>query len=147
MNYVVGFMFSAHRDQVALIRKLKPAWQFMKLNGIGGKVEKDECFNEAMAREFQEETGYATCIEQWELFCKMSGKNNDDGGRFAIEYFATVGDLSRLTSTTSEHVEIVYVREINLARNDMVENCPWLIAAAMDFLADGRPSLITAEYP
>jgi 8-oxo-dGTP pyrophosphatase MutT (NUDIX family) len=57
-EYVCGFLFDRNFDFVALVKKSKPAWQVGLLNGIGGKVEPlDRDHNEAMEREFNEETG------------------------------------------------------------------------------------------
>ena len=33
-QYVVGFLFADHDQQVVLIRKLRPEWQAGKLNGV-----------------------------------------------------------------------------------------------------------------
>jgi 8-oxo-dGTP diphosphatase len=67
INYVVGFMFSKDKQFVALIRKNRPAWQAGKLNGIGGKVEDGEMPREAMSREFEEETGVWTSLDEWTI--------------------------------------------------------------------------------
>ena len=37
-EYVVGFMLSIDGEDVALIRKERPAWQKGRLNGIGGHI-------------------------------------------------------------------------------------------------------------
>jgi 8-oxo-dGTP pyrophosphatase MutT (NUDIX family) len=49
---------TADVGHVVLIRKLRPAWQYNKLNGIGGAVEpKDTTLDEAARREVWEEMG------------------------------------------------------------------------------------------
>lgn len=146
-RYVVGFMFNEKRNQVALIRKLKPEWQRNKLNGIGGKVEEGEPHIEAMVREFKEETGYTTMRHNWFRFCEMSGGENDDGGPFEIHFFATHGDLSKLESVEKEQVELHFVSDMHPMRPSMVENLSWLIGLAIDHLTDGRPLLAIAKYP
>lgn len=145
--YVVGFMFSHMRDCVALIRKQKPAWQRGKLNGIGGKIEPGEYARDAMVREFREETGYDTTPEQWERYVEMSGNNDGGEGRFRVDFFVTVGDLSMLKSMETEKVELVYTKEMHPMRGDVIENLPWLIALALDYLHDGRPGIVIANYP
>ncbi len=40
--YVTGFMYSIDRKRVVLIEKINPEWQKGHLNGVGGKIEKDE---------------------------------------------------------------------------------------------------------
>lgn len=146
MNYVAGFMFSHDRSRVALIRKSKPAWQAGKLNGIGGKIEIGEDGFLAMQREFQEETGYLTTIKQWEHFCMMSGRNNSNEGDFRVDFFVTVGDLSMLRCVTDEEIVWAFTEEMNPARKDVIENIPWLIGLALDYLEDGRPSFVTVKY-
>jgi 8-oxo-dGTP diphosphatase len=56
MHYVVGFQFNNAGDRVALIKKGRPEWQAGLWNGIGGGVERGESAEQAMEREFQEET-------------------------------------------------------------------------------------------
>jgi 8-oxo-dGTP diphosphatase len=136
-EYVLGFMFSAAFDRVALIRKNKPDWQRGKLNGIGGKIESESKYL-AMIREFKEECGYQTHREQWDYYCRMEGNG------FTVHCFATVGDLSMCKTCESEKVEIVYVKHLLTER--MIENLPWLIHLAIDYLEDRRPLFTVAAY-
>jgi 8-oxo-dGTP diphosphatase len=39
-KYTLGFIFDQARDHVLLIKKMRPAWQRDRFNGIGGKVGK-----------------------------------------------------------------------------------------------------------
>lgn len=147
-RYVVGFMFDGRFEKVALIRKLKPAWQAGKLNGIGGKVEvSDEDELAAMVREFREETGSETMRQMWSHCLEMSGEVNDDGGGFRVDFFASIGDLSALRSMEAEQIELVSLADISLVRADMVENLPWLISFALDHLYDGCPQYGAVTYP
>lgn len=139
-NYVAGFMFDRAWMRVALIRKEKPAWQAGKLNGIGGKVEQ-ECIHEAMVREFAEETGYKTSTSQWGHFLQMTHE-----GGWRVDFFATLGNLSALRSMEREKVEIVWLKDVSVMRSDMIENLPWLIPLAVDFLTDGVPGFVEAHY-
>lgn len=70
-KYVVGFLFDESKQHVALIRKARPAWQYGKLNGIGGHIEKNETPLQAMRREFFEETG--ATVANWEFFARQQG--------------------------------------------------------------------------
>lgn len=63
IEYVLGFAF--YKDKVILIKKNRPEFQKDKLNGIGGKIEKNEDAIGAMVREFKEETGITTSIRNW----------------------------------------------------------------------------------
>lgn len=148
MKYVVGFMFSPDLRSVALIRKLKPAWQLGKLNGIGGKVEAGEQDINAMVREFDEETGVATQPGDWAMFLNMFGGPSDPSGKdFDIAFYWTRGDLTRLRSVTEEGIEVIPVDFITHGNAEFLDNIPWVVALAMDCIADGRPKLVTAEYP
>lgn len=72
-NYVLGFLISMDRTKVILVKKSKPHWQKGKLNGIGGKVEDGESFEDAMKREFFEETQVA--FNEWVACGMVSGPN------------------------------------------------------------------------
>lgn len=117
MNYVAGFMYSQNGKEVALIIKLKPEWQRGKLNGIGGKIEEGESPDNAMMREFEEETGFWT--NGWRCFCVLKG----DFGK--VYFYTNKGDLSKLKSMEEEQVEIHDTHEIvNLTT---VPNLLWLV--------------------
>mgnify|MGYP001610855211 CR=1 FL=1 len=62
MFYCLGYVLNDEATEVVVVKKLKPAFQKGKLNGIGGKVEDGETSIFAMEREFQEETGYKGLI-------------------------------------------------------------------------------------
>lgn len=72
-EYVVGFAY--WREHVLLIHKERgPAYVIGKLNGVGGKVEGNESPTEAMAREFEEETGIVSVPHYtWLHNCTMNG--------------------------------------------------------------------------
>lgn len=125
--YVVGFWFNNARDRVALIRKIKPEWQKGLLNGVGGKVEGNESFRQAMVREFQEETGVETIEGNWTLAIEQRGEN----------YFLAVFHGKALTNVcedfikADEQVEWYNVKEL-LEREDLIKNLPWFITLAFD---------------
>ena len=68
-DYVAGFLFSEGLTTIALIEKQKPTWQKGKHNAIGGKIEPNETADEAMRREFREETGFD--VPNWTMFCVL----------------------------------------------------------------------------
>ena len=74
---VIGFLFDGNGN-VLLIEKNRPAWQKGRLNGIGGKIEREETPYQAMIREFREEAG--ADVASWREFCRMAG----DGYRLCI---------------------------------------------------------------
>jgi 8-oxo-dGTP diphosphatase len=144
-EFVVGFMFSHDRSRVALIRKNKPAWQAGKLNGLGGKIDPGESPLVAMAREFDEESGYETSLAQWQMFAEMGGIN-DDKSEFKVYFFTTEGDIDQLRSMESESVEVHRTDSFHPLRKDVIENLCWLMPLALDFMYDGRPKYTISSY-
>lgn len=55
-EYVVGFVFNEQLNEVLMLKRSKEPYRNL-FNGIGGKVEANECFEDAMNREWKEETG------------------------------------------------------------------------------------------
>lgn len=125
MRYVCGFMFSPDLVHVALIQKLKPAWQAGFMNGIGGKIEEGEFPLDAMVREFAEETGVATVPPTWDMFCLHHFKG-------ATVYFYKAVSSEVYTVKTMEE-ERVLVYAVSVLRNHpCMTNLSWLIPMALD---------------
>jgi 8-oxo-dGTP pyrophosphatase MutT (NUDIX family) len=122
IQYVAGFLFEG--DNVALIRKLRPAWQTGKLKGIGGHIEHGETPTQAMTREFLEETGYRTTATQWWPFAILSGENH------VVHFFASYGALKELKSTTDEEVIVIPISEVTA--ENAIPNLTWLIPMARE---------------
>lgn len=126
-TYVVGFMFDSRAKYVVLIRKEKPAWQQGLYNGVGGKIEASESGHEAMAREFEEETGLKTYESNWRKYGKMTGVD------WECELFYVVDDrLTNVHTTTAEQVSVVKVDDIMDGQIATISNLPWLISMAID---------------
>lgn len=107
-EYVLGFAFSQDMNSVLLISKMTPAWQANKFNGVGGKLETyDWCTVEAMRREFLEETGIITTLEQWSLFGlhQKPARHHLDDQAYAASLFTTVlstDQMAQLGMPTAE---------------------------------------------
>ena len=86
MNYCLGFIFDQQLEKVLLIEKNKPEVFKGRLNGIGGKIEKDESGADAMVRECREETGLI--INDWKSFCSLEGE-----GFKVYCYYAVTDDV------------------------------------------------------
>lgn len=135
-TYVLGFAFDRDGEYLLLINKTKPQWQAGKLNGIGGKMELDELPKEAMIREFMEETGVHTNVEEWNYLGVMHG---DD---FFIHVYSLFHDCAlRAHTTTEESVEIVNLdkfmqSQYALYPRKMIRNLKWLIAFALNKAED-----------
>ena len=130
MIYVVGFLFSDDRRWVTLIRKNRPEWQAGKYNGVGGKVEVGEAVNDAMVREFYEETGVKTKWTDWKEFALLRGSKGD-----AIYVFKATSTkhLSFVKTQTDEEIMNILVKHILDADEPypVVPNLPVLIRLAL----------------
>jgi len=123
-GYVVGFMFIepySYESQILLIKKKRPEWQKGKLNGIGGHIEKDEMAEDAMIREFEEETGFKTDKKDWRRFCSVRGIKRE---YIVFFYVYIVKEKDR------EEVEFYYVATLD--HYDLIPNLKWLIPLALD---------------
>lgn len=124
-KYVCGFMFDEQHENVALIRKQKPEWQKGFLNGIGGKIEGDESNEDAMIREFKEETGFDTFFREWSPFAEIV---QDD--IFHVFFFYAVGDLSLLQTVEQEEIVILPLKELHESKS--LPSIKWLIYLCLD---------------
>lgn len=104
--HCLGFMLSMDSQRVALIRKVSPAWQAGKLNGIGGKAEIGETARQAMAREFHEEAGVLTQAHQWECFARIGAPE------FEVYAYRLRSDhIDQLKTMTAEEVIVLGVHD------------------------------------
>ena len=123
IDYTVGFFFDIEtHDKVVLIRKKRPEWQRGLLNGVGGKVEDGEDPEDAMIREFQEETS-----KEFDNWFPMFSESFPDG--VTVHYFAGVGDLEGIQTNTDEEIEIHDIDQIK--KLDTVECLQWMIPLAI----------------
>jgi len=128
-NYVCGFYFDHTFQQVVLIWKNKPAWQMGKLNGVGGKIEKDELPIAAMRREFLEETGILH--NEWTDLVVLTGED------WRVYFFCAMGKVNEFEyAETQEEEEIAKIEVNRLLANDYahIPNLEWLIPMAMQKL-------------
>ncbi len=148
-EYVVGYCFSHDFSMVALIKKLKPAWQKGKLNGVGGKLEPGESPREAMAREFNEEAGITTSPDWWLHFRTEQFSVEQENARSQVlgarvHHLATVcNSVSFSKIRTVERECIVKVEyPLRLTADRFIYNLPYLIPMAAILLtqpAENRP--------
>ncbi len=123
--YVCGFMFNENMTQVALIRKIKPDWMKGKLNGIGGKIEDGETEKEAMAREFQEETGVTTLSEEWIKFATLESNSS-----FVNFFYTCSVELYEVRTVEEEIVDYFYISNLMREIHEALPNVLWLIQMA-----------------
>lgn len=120
-RYVAGFMFNPRADVVALIEKKRPDWQAGFLNAIGGKMEGDETPDEAMRREFREETGI-DCVT-WRPLVRLYRRDE-----WEVFFFYTRTSMVGLVETlTDETVHLCYPAW----SSGMLPNLAWLMPMAL----------------
>jgi len=126
-KYVVGFAFSGDLTRVLLVKKLHPEWQKGYWNGVGGHIEVNETPHEAMVREFQEETGLATNVCDWE--CTVVIRVLDAGA--IVTFFRIIAPFSvlyRVSGTKNDVGERLGLIPIGLPHSTAwLPNLDWLI--------------------
>jgi 8-oxo-dGTP diphosphatase len=123
IEYAVGFLFDPLMHYVALIEKKRPDWQAGRLNGVGGHIEDNESPDQAMSREFLEETGLT--ITRWNLLAKLFVSETD---ALCWCYWAVDWNIDDCQSVTDEKVLIVPARELP---DNTITNLRWLIPLAI----------------
>lgn len=133
---VLGFALDLQNQQVLLIRKKRPDWQAGKLNGIGGHMDGSDggSTRAAMRREFAEETGVQTLLEDWRHCGIMQrfGKGLKDRDGWAVSVYCI--DSSKypdfpVRQTTDEEPQWVNIDQlVGLARGgNALDNIPVLV--------------------
>jgi 8-oxo-dGTP pyrophosphatase MutT (NUDIX family) len=124
-QYVVGFAFTANRQEVLLIEKARSRsgfeWMIGKLNGIGGKVHEKENPFLAMTREFHEEAGIVSDWHDWKICGKLVHAD------YEVIVFSTFTDAVKMAVTSSEEGEVNLVRVADLRDLPTVKNLAWVI--------------------
>lgn len=122
---VLGFLFNNIKDSVLLIKKKRPDWQKGLLNGIGGHIEKGENADQAIRREFHEETGIELPFGFLNNFCQLKHPN-------WIVFCYAVFNTNLLNSAESLTDEVLHVENVNdLSSQLIIPNLVWLIPMAL----------------
>lgn len=131
IDMVVGFMFSLDSEKVVLLRKQnKPAWMHNMLNGVGGKIEPGETPEEAMVREFREET----TVEHTDW--KRAGALYMSSDAVIHLFFTHTEKWKDVQSPTIEPVAAYDVRFL-FQEYRTVPNLHWLIPYLLQFEESG----------
>ena len=150
-RYVLGFCFDFAYKHVVLIHKLKPDWQFERLNGVGGKIEvrAGEGAMAAMVREFKEETGGSLGDRvEWRPF----GRLRDAAGEWEVWLFH--GKYLQefpadLASFSSDEGSVTVVDRQDLHNWPVLPNLRYLIPMALNHARglDRAPFFDVVEAP
>ena len=129
-TFCLGFLFSDDRNWVVMTKKNRPDWQAGKMNGLGGAVKIGELPEEAMIREFQEESGIY--FESWKMFAEIFSP-----GSRVIVYcgFAPFSLVRSVKTQTDEPVCVLHISHV-LKYSTNVPTVNWLIAMALDEVKD-----------
>lgn len=125
IDYVTGFMYSPDGERVVLINKNQPDWQKGKFNGVGGKIEEDETPEQAMSREFEEETGVITSSSDWQSFLILINPN-----KYRVYMLFTFSE--KFDSVKTVEQEVVSLHDINSLPENIIPNLAWLIPLSQD---------------
>lgn len=147
-KYCVGFAFNEWCDEVLLLRKVKPAWQAGRVNGIGGHIEEGEAPLEAMKREGREETkgaweypGEEYLHAEWEQFAFVTGPGVELYCFRAFidsnEWDATLIPRGSWSSGLQTEEGLLTIFDVNNLPHFMLHNLTWLIPLALDRERDG----------
>jgi 8-oxo-dGTP diphosphatase len=131
--YCLGFAFDKC-TQVLLIRKIKPVWQAGKLNGVGGMIESGESPQQAMVREFREESDILTYESDWTPRGLMEGKVGIPGEAWQIYVFMAKLGMKFPVNPYSPTSETLVVKKVDSLWKckDLIFNLNWIIPYCLD---------------
>lgn len=135
IHYVNGLMFSKDRSKMAVVRKNRgPQHLIGKLNAIGGKIESGESPEDAIQREFREETGVDHAY--WQKVVVLSGPN------FVVHFYCAFTDaVFNVETKESEAIRLYYTRDL-IHHDSLVENMKVAIAIALDDSGIVKPVML-----
>lgn len=145
MNYAIQRMVCGVvlcGDAVLLLRKNRPEWQAGRLNFMGGKLEPGETPIQAMEREAEEELG-TNCsreIREWKYML------SEDGPGYSVAFFKGYLDpaMVGVSPARNDVDETFEWHPITRLPNDVIGNCRWVLAFALDPRTDLRAEVTVA---
>lgn len=145
--YTAGFAFSKDANNVALIRKNRPAWQAGKLNAIGGHVEPGETPRQAQVREYYEETGVRSTLDDWTFFGRLNGGGTGMDAWQVNFYYSTNPRLLCVNTMTDEVVRVYDWSDISYFEGyPLMHNLRWLIERARDIILNPQADTMWSEF-
>ena len=142
-KYSMGLMFTKNMRQVLLILKNHgPKCVVGRWNGIGGHIEAETPI-QCQVREFEEETGIKTSINDWQLFTKMIGED------FIVHCFWGQNDaaVAGAKTTTDEWVAVINcIPPRMISSTSLAPHLRWMIPFLRDTSTHSYLGVTTATY-
>lgn len=139
-RYVCGILLSG--DAVLMLVKNRPEWQDGRLNFFGGKVEAGESAMDAMVREADEELGpnCAREVRDWRYLM------SEDGPGYSVAFFVGHLDPAMIAVTPAQNdvAEVFEWHPVTHLPSNVIGNCRWILAMALDPRADLRAEVTVA---
>jgi len=128
-HYVMGLCIDRSAGLVLLVEKKQPAWQAGLLNGVGGKIEDDESPDDAMRREFKEETGISIPFASLRLIVILTC----NGGTVYV-YSIEPRPFPRATDLpgSNDVGERLIIADLDNLPNKCIPNIYWLVQLPFD---------------
>lgn len=144
-KYVLGFLFNEDRTKVLLLSKRRPVGQAGKLNGIGGKVEPNESWADAMTREFSEEAEVEGRWSHWTHRATLNGISGE-----GLDYVVRVYEAVTLSGTPKAAAltdEPVAWQDLDcLGERPIMHHLAWLVPMLADVrILPGSPLQIDID--
>jgi 8-oxo-dGTP pyrophosphatase MutT (NUDIX family) len=140
IEYVSGLMFNHARTHVWLLHKAKgPKYLIDRWNGPGGKVQQGESYDEAMVREWREETGMDTDCSHWEQFVHLTSESavHPFSSTSTVRFYRAFVDEEEFALPRTTETEEVFKWPLSglpeaHAVHRLARNLPVLLALALD---------------
>lgn len=101
ISSTLGFIYTPDLQKVLLIEKQRPEFHKGRLNGLGGKCERNEESTTCISREVEEESGLKIPPTEWKNIGSMTWDEWD------VEIFVVIykGETKKVTSLTEGLVQ------------------------------------------
>lgn len=151
VHYSMGFMFAPAAPAPGLVKPpplatqplevlliMKPDaddWQHGRLNGVGGRLQNGESPIEAMIREFHEETGVDTTLDDWLPVCRLEKE-----GEWTLWVFTSVMLKVFEGYTSDEGVVAQHPADLaflHTMHEVLDPTAAWLLLASLDIIQTG----------
>lgn len=123
----IGFLFSEDSKYVSLMKRNFPEFDNeILLTGIGGHVDEDESYGEAMVREFKEEAGLL--IDSWKPFAYLQR-----GTSLQVNFYKAFSDkIFEITNKEKDMARFYPVEQLHIFKS--YPNVKYLVYSALDHL-------------